>query len=311
MQINQGNLHNLFKTFNVLYNEALQGATPMYGDIALQTTSTGNSEEYHWLGAVPGMKKFLGDTVLRNLSAHGYTIKNEEWDDTVVIPRKDIENDKYGVYSPLFSALGLAAAQHPDELVANLLLAGFTTLCYTGKNFFDSNHEPEKGKLKFTNKMTAKLSAAGYRQARANLIGRRNAEGRSMGLGRKLKLVVSPENEATARQILIADMAIQAGSGASAASVASVTNVDKGTAELMVWPYLAGQNAWFLLEVGMPVRPVIFQTNLKPVLTPVTDPQSDTVALKKKFLFQAYGRYNAGFGLPEFAIGSDGSTDAL
>ena len=81
-----------------------------------------------------------------------------------------IERDKLGIYNGFLTAMGKSARRHPDKLLAAALVAGFTTPCYTGKNFFDADHEPQKGKGKFTNKGTKKLSAANYAAAVATLL---------------------------------------------------------------------------------------------------------------------------------------------
>jgi phage major head subunit gpT-like protein len=301
MIVNQANLASLFKGYRVQYMEALQGAKPMWPGLAMKTTSNAEEEIYAWLGAVPGLRELVGEVAIRNIGNNKYSIPNKEFESTVSVPQRTIERDTFGVYNPLFAAMGLAAAQHPDELLADLMVAGFTTACYTGKNFFDANHEPKKGGTKFSNKGTKKLSAANFEIARANLKNRLNAEGRSMKLGIDLVLVVSPTYEAAARRIVIAE---KDASGAD--------NVNKGTARLVVWPQLtaAGEHAWFLLEVGYPVKPFIFQEERAVQLASITTMESEHVMKKHEFLYQAYGRHNVGFALPELAYGSTGADAA-
>ncbi len=302
MQINQANLAALFKGYRTLFLEAMHGATPEWVKLAMETSSTAGEELYHWLGSVPGMKKLVGEIVIENLSAAKYSITNEEFESTVGVKQADIERDTYGVYNPLMSAMGLAAAEHPDELVADLLIDGFTNLDYTGTAFFAANkpHIIGETKNKFSNKGTKKLSATNYEAARANIKGRLNSQGRPMNLGRKLLLIVSPSYEATARQILIADR-----------SANGADNINKGTADLLVWPRLAAsEHAWFLLDVGYPVRPLIVQIEKRPTIASLTNMESDHVFKHHEFLYQGYGRYNAGYGLSQLAYGSTGADAA-
>lgn len=314
MQINQATLAALFKGYRVQYMEAYQAAKPFWDQIAMRTTSTSAEELYHWLGAVPGMRKLIGEIEIRNLSANKYAISNDEWEDTVAVKQADIERDNYGIYNPLMQSLGAAARQHPDELVANLLINGFATEDYTGSNFFDVNKVQdgdEKG-TKFSNKATAKLGPTSFAAARQSIKSVKNAKGRPMGLGVKLLLVVPPALESQGRQILQADFIQQTAANADAKAVAAVSNVNKGTAELVVWPQLAGNdNAWFLLEVGMPIKPLIVQFEKEPSLTALTNPDSDHVFKKHEFLYQAYGRYQAGYGLSQLAYGSTGADGVL
>ena len=304
MQINQQNLAALFRGYRTLFMEEYQAAPPEWEGIAMRTASGSAEEVYHWLGAIPGMKKLVGEVVIDNLTANNWTIPNCEWEDTIGVKQADIERDSHGIYSPLFQSLGSVARHHPDELVADLLLQGFTQPDYTGQPFFASNkvQGSEAAQVTFSNKGTAKLSAGSYETARKNMRCRKNGEGRPMGLGRDLLLIVAPKNETVARQILEAERV----SGGD-------SNVNKGTARLLVWPQLCAgnENAWFLLEVGLPMRPLIVQIEKEPQLASLTDwTTSDHVFKQHEFLYQAYGRYNAGYGLPQLAYGSDGSTAA-
>lgn len=300
MQINQATLAALYKGYRTLYLASFHGATPQSGPIAMRTPSGGASEIYHWLGSVPGMKKLIGEIAIENIGASNWTIVNEEFESTVGVKQAHIEQDSYGLYNPMFSAMGQAAAEHPDELIADLLTNGFTALDYTGLAFFAANkpHEPNDSKsLKFTNKGTKKLAASSYSLAKTALRGMKNSKGRPMGLGKKLTLVVSPDKEDTAREILLAEK-----------NAAGATNIYQGTAELLVFNRLSGEK-WFLMESGTPIKPIILQEEKPVTLASLTSMESDHVFKKHEFLYQAYGRYNAGYGLPQLIWGSDGTTD--
>lgn len=301
MIITSAALQAINKGFKSLFLEAIQGGTtPKVDSFAMLSTSSSAEEIYGWLGAIPGLRELVGEIQIANILEHAYSIPNKEFERTIAVKRANIERDNLGIYSPLFTALGIAAKEHPDELLANAMLSGFDNVCYTGKKFFDSNHEPKKGGTKFSNIGVKKLSAANFETARENIKGRLNYEGRPMNLGMDLRLVVSPKNESLGRQILIADQLV--GSG---------TNVNKGTATLEVWPRLAADpDAWFLIECGYPVKPFINQVEVETEFTSLDNPNDDHVFKKKEFLHQAYRRGNVGYGLPELAYGSDGSQAA-
>lgn len=299
MDITRGNLAAVFVGIQTLWDTSFQGAAPEWNKIAMKTTSKSASEIYSWLGAVPGMKKLVGESTIQNLSQSNFSIVNEEFDSTVGIKRSDIERDSIGTFTPVVQSLGIAAAQHPDELVGDALSAGFTTKDYTGVNFYGTNkpHEPDNKKSsKFSNKGTAALSGASFGVAKANIKGRKNAKNRSMKLGKKLLLIVPPTLEDTARKILKADT-IDGGD----------TNIQKDTAELHVCADLATDTEWHLIDSGLPVKPIIFQEEVATEFNSQTDPGSDHVFLKKEYLFQAYGRYAVGYGLPQLAYGSTGA----
>lgn len=301
MVINNANLAALFKGYRSIFLEALQGATPDYDKFAMTVPSSGSEEVYAWMGAVPGLREMVGEAVIQNVAEMDWTIRNREFESTVSVKRTSVERDAYGVYNPLFASLGLAARQHPDELFGDLLTGGFTQKDYTGKNFFDTakKHEPLNSKSAvFTNKGTAALGADSYSVAKANIMGRKNAYGRSMKLGRNLLLIVGPTLEDTARKLLVADR-----------DAAGATNIYQGSAQLLVFPELADSVNWFLIDNGYPVKPFIFQQEVAPELAAQDTNASDHVFLKKEYLYQAYARHNAGYGLPQLAYGSTGADE--
>lgn len=301
MIITTAALRALNKGYRTIFMAAYQGGAPMTERFAMRTTSSSAEEFYGWLGAVPGLRELVGEVNIRNLVDHNFSISNKEFESTVGVKRADIERDRFGVYNPLFNAMGVSAREHPDELFVERLTSGFTELSYTGKPFFALNHAPKgEKKIKFSNKGTKKLSRDNYRAAKQNIKSRLNAEGRPMNLGGGLVLVVSPSNEDLAREILIAD---KVGGGD--------TNIDKGTANLEVLPRLASnEDMWFLLEEGQPVKPFINQVEVETEFASLDNPEDTHVFMKKEFLHQAYRRGNVGFGLPELAYGSTGEDAA-
>ena len=296
MIVNSVALQSIFKGFKTLFNEAFAGAKPLYEKVATVVPSTAKSEEYGWLGAFPRLRKWVGDRVINSLAAHGYTIKNESWEATVEVDRDDIEDDAYGVYTPMIKELGRSAATHPDEVVFGLLASGFAQPCYDGQYFFDTDHKDEEGPVQ-SNKGTKALSAESYSAARAQMMGLLDAKSTPLGIVPTL-LVVPPQLEETARKILFADI------------IANNTNVLKNTAELLVVPWLAkNPTAWFLFDNSRAIKPLIFQQRKKPEFVSMDSVTDANVFMKKQYLYGADCRDNAGFGLWQLAYGSTGAED--
>ena len=148
MQVNNANLKTLYTAFNAAFKAGLGQAQSQYGQIATTVPSTTSAEEYGWLGQLPGLREWLGDRVVHAIGNHGYTIKNKPFELTVGVPRTAIEDDQYGVYTPLMQEMGRAVEVHPDQLVFGLLKDGRTALCYDGQPFFSTGHKVlnDKGK---------------------------------------------------------------------------------------------------------------------------------------------------------------------
>lgn len=292
MIINPQNLRGIYTTFNTLFNQAFEGQKPTYEKIATVVPSTTESETYAWLGDIPGMREWIGDREIQNLTGSDYTIRNRDFELTVGVSRNAIEDDKLGLYRPSIQMLGESAAMHPDELVYELLSSGFKEKCYDGKPFFSTDHKV--GKETVSNKLTDALSLESYVTARAMVRSFRNSKGRSLGLVPDL-LVVPPALEGKAREILVAEF------------INGTKNTMQGTAELHVESRLSSDTAWFLLCTGRPLRPLIYQQRKKAKFVSKTAETDDNVFMRREFLYGADSRGNAGFGFWQMAVGSDGT----
>jgi phage major head subunit gpT-like protein len=311
MQVNQATLAALFKGYRTQFLEAYYAAKPKWQVFAMKTPSSAAEELYHWLGSMSGLHEFTGKAIIDNLTASKYVITNKEFQKIIAVRRADIERDSYGIYNTRMQILGALAAKHPDELVANLLINGFNTVDYTGKNFFDTNKTQDPGgPVTLTNKGTDKLSPISFQNARAAIKSVQNSNGIPMDIGEELTLVIPPALETVGKQILEADNIAQfATQGGDIVGVANVANTNKGSAKLEVWSQLSSAaNQWYLLANGLPVKPLILQVEKEVELTSVTNPDQEHVFLNNEFLYKAYLRDNAGYGLPQLAWGSTGTT---
>lgn len=140
MLINQANIQLLTTGFKAAFKEGLGMVQPMWGNVATMVPSSTAAEHYAWLGQFPRLREWIGDRVVKSIADHDYTIRNKDFEVTVAVPRNTIEDDQYGVYSPMMTEMGSAATTHPDEIIFAALLNGFTSVCYDGQNFFDTDH---------------------------------------------------------------------------------------------------------------------------------------------------------------------------
>lgn len=148
MEITPQNLRNLFVGYRANFQGGLNQAESMYQQLATVVPSTTGSEEYPWLGQLPGMREWIGDRVIHGLETHGYTIKNKPFELTVGVKRTSVEDDTYGIYAPMMTELGRASGAQPDELAFGVLKDGYKLKCYDDKPFFSDNHlvKDAKGK---------------------------------------------------------------------------------------------------------------------------------------------------------------------
>lgn len=140
MIINHSNLAILNQAFSGAFKGGLAMATPMWNQIATLVPSSTAEQKYGWLGKFTKFREWVGERQYQNLVQHDYAIKNKTFENTVEVSRDEIEDDTYGVNTPVIQQLGQDAALHPDELVFDLLNRGFNTACFDGQYFFDSDH---------------------------------------------------------------------------------------------------------------------------------------------------------------------------
>ncbi len=297
MKISTANLDALRVGFSTAYKTGLDQAPSQYKSVATVIPSSTAENRYGWLGKFPNLREWIGDRVINGMAEHDYSVKNKDWELTVGVGRNDIEDDNLGIYTPMFQEMGQSAAALPDRLVFSLLKAGFSSACYDGQYFFDTDHPviDETGatvsvantdggagapwfllctnrslkpliyqerkapvfdmldkptdqnvfmrkeflygvdarsnvgfgfwQMAWGSKQT--LTAANYAIARAALSGMKGDHGRPLGLMPNL-LVVPPSLESAGRKILNSEYA-----------AGGETNEWKGTAELLVSPWLA------------------------------------------------------------------------
>ncbi len=295
MILNQASLQSIYKGFKTVFQEAYTGAPVHYEEVGTIVPSSASEEEYKWLGRVPRLQEWVGERTIQNLAAYSFVIKNKDWEATIELDRNDIEDDQIGIYRPLIASLGVAARQHPDEILFDLLSAGFTNTCYDGQFFFDTDHS-EGGSGTQSNKGTAALSATSYQDAYAAMMSINDDQGEPLGVTPSL-LVVPPQLRATALQILEAEHLSN-----------GETNINRHSAKLLVAPRLASNpNYWFLLDTSKPIKPLIFQQRQVPEFVSQDQPDDESVFMHRKFRYGVSCRDNAGYGLWQLAYGSIGT----
>lgn len=140
MIINSANLRSLTTGYRTTFLAGLATAAPMWARFATEVPSTTAEELYPWLNKIPGMRKWIGERQIKNVSTGAYRLINEDWEDTIAVNRNAIEDDRFGIYSPLMRMLGEAAGRQPDELLFGGFEKGFSTNCFDGQFFFDTDH---------------------------------------------------------------------------------------------------------------------------------------------------------------------------
>ena len=295
MVVNQQNMSSLYTSYSVKFNKAFEETPVNYDKVAMLVISDTRETTYAWMGQIPNMREWIGSREVQNLMAYSYTIKNKTFEMTIQIPVNDIEDDQYGIYAPLVSEVGLSAKKHPDSLVFELLGKGFAEKCYDGVSFFSDKHPTGKGKTVQSNMGNKKLSAESYAEARAQMMMIKGESNRSLNIVPDL-LVVAPQNESVARELLFADY------------IAGQSNINKNTCDLLVVPELSDYaDQWYLCCTKRYIKPLVFQQREKAKLICKNMENDDNVFFDDEIIYGVKARYNVGFGLWQLAYGSTGT----
>lgn len=299
MLVNKQSIEAAFVSLKTIYNNAFKAAPSTWQKIAMKVPSSSGQTDYSWLSNFPKMRRWIGAKVVKALEAFKYTVVNEDWETTVEVDRNHINDDQLGIYEPQAKMAGHSAAQLPDEIVFEAVNKAFTTRCYDGQYFFDTDHPVGQGSV--SNRSSAPLSDAtrdmadaGYGAARTAMRQFKDDEGRSLNITPNV-LLVGPALETTAKMLL------------TSAKLANDTpNPYQGTAELVVDARITSDTAWFLLDTTKPIMPFVYQERQAPVFVQQVNPDSSDVFNLRKYKFGAEARAAGGYGFWQLAFGSTG-----
>lgn len=299
MILDPTNLTALRDSINTRFQAGFRRPVPFWPLLAMLVPSKTSIESYAWTEDIPRFREWAGDRVVHDLQGRGAQILNKKFELTLGIPREKLEDDQYGLYGNQAELAGVQAKKLPDDLLVPLIKNGKTTVCFDGQYFFDTDHpvhieSPALGTWK--NLHTAKPigGATAYADAVKNFEAVR-AEMRGIKLGRSARpagvtpslMVVGTDLEGPARRIVEAEK-----------DPSGATNVNRGTAKVVVIPELDETGVWYLADDTLPVKPLVWQERLAVEWAAQFDPNDDHVFKKDEYLFGGRARGNAGYGLP-------------
>lgn len=288
------------------YQEAYDNFAAQSDGVVMKVNSTTQTENYAWLGSVPRMRVFNGERKPVKLGNYKYAIDNEEYEASIAIDLKDVDDDQTGQYPILARQIGESSAMFPDELLYGTLLpGGFSALAYDGQNFFDTDHSVGNSGT-ISNKITIKLGPTGFAAARLAMYQFKDDQGRPLNPVLDLVLVVPPQLLATAEALINQQYLANGGN-----------NQWYQAAEIRVNPWLTDANAWYLINKAGQVKAFVLQERkYEPLAVLGAMPgdasnvinQSEAMFMRRKVYVGTYWRGAVGYGLFQKAVGSDGST---
>ena len=276
------------------FDIGMEEAAPFYPEVCTMVTSQGADEKYGFLGAMPGMKEWLGDRQFQTLRAADYTLANKEYESSVNIDKNDIDDDRLGMYGPVLQQLGMEAAHHPDELLLTLITAGESTACFDGQYFFDTDHSWGDSGSQSNDLTYAAASGttptedefrSAYHAARKAMLQFKNDQGKlfirpTVRPLPNLLLVVPPDLEEVANKAINKQL-VSSGE----------TNIVLDKPRIVTLGGLTDATKFYLLNLGQALKPFVFQAR-RPLARQMKG-LDDREFKNVKFMTDA--RYNLGY----------------
>jgi phage major head subunit gpT-like protein len=304
MQITDSSLKYLFNQWDLRFQDAYRAAPdPFYTKIS--TTIPVGTEQITmpFASRVPQLREWIGEREARSIGTYSQTYIPKDYELTLEVDRNKILDDQYGIYGFIVEDLARAAKKYPDVLLLNTLRNAQATPCYDGANFFDTVHPIDKfaGQVVAGNQQNywssgKPLTFDNYQTVRAAMMNFVGEDGLPFGVMPDM-LIVPPQLEVTAR-LIVEVGSVAPGTLGGNTQVGANDNPLKGTAQVLVIPELSVDPAiWYLVDSSKGFKPFIFAQRQVPSFISITDPASENVSKRKKFLYGVDARGITGTGL--------------
>ena len=252
------------------YQAAFAAVAPWYQTLATQISIGTTSARFPFIPDQDVMRQWVGARVVRDVEAQVFNVIPAKFEKTVQIERDDYLDQQMAGFQMAMANMGTAAAKWPDQRVVAEIIAN--NVCYDALSFYNLNHPLDPAGVQ-ANTGTLALTAANYAITREAMLAFTGADGMPLSVNPNL-LVVPPQLERQGKEILIADIITDPGG----VGTAGVSNVNKGSASLMVLPELAvAAGTWYLFDVSKPIKPYVFVLREAPIFVSKQSPDDDEV----------------------------------
>ena len=251
MDISPEVMARLSDDWRILFQGGMRRAQPTWQKIGGTVGSVGAFNVYNWWDAFPRMRKWIGARQKNALSAQKYIVENEKFENTVAVPKTQIEDNQLAGFAPQFDGLGFSAMESRDVIIWAALADGFTNPCFDGQAFFAANH-PNGDQAAYSNYYQLVLDGTNFNTVYTAMCTQVDSQGAELAIMPDL-LVVGPTQRTTAFGIVQAE------------KLANLQdNPNKGIVSVHVEPRLGSSKKWFLMSTKGPVMPLLLQVRKEP-----------------------------------------------
>lgn len=296
--------------FRTTLNDRLKRVDTIARTLATVVQTDNLLDRQLWMNSIPKMRLWVGDKTLSMLRGESLPVVTRPHESSIVVPKHDILNDRYGMYRGRISEMGDAYNWALDELVITMLCAGLqgTALgsTYDGQNLVDTDHTAtSSGGTAQSNKVTGAFSATVYQNAWNAYLTLADENGTPLNLtGKKMRLVHGPALRNAVRLVLSQNI-----------GVTGSQNMDFATAEPVVVPWIVAGTRnvlgtsitltgteWFLLPENSTA--VIVHEKRQPEFLSVEE--GEFAFRTGKYLYGIEAEFGAAYGLWQEVVGGPG-----
>lgn len=292
MELTQSNLDIIFRAADNRFQSALIATESLSELFSTPIPMSTRELTQGWLDRIPMLREWKGNRVINNAVTHARPVIAVPYEDTVGLNKFNVKDDTLGIFPFAVDMLGQASKKNADKLNFEFLEDAAVLLGYDGVPVYSTAHPllggvagpiPVGAPATQSNlALNTALTWDNYTTARAGMRSLKGADGAPM-MVTPTHLMVSPENETKAKQILEATFRPDILGNAQAPA----DNTMKGTAQIIVNPWLAGDWAdnWYLLDLSAPIKPFAHYVLDAPTFTYLTSPTDQNVFMAAQFLY--------------------------
>ena len=277
----------------IFFSEAASVPPSLVDNVATLVTSQADSEKYAWIGESPQMEEIIDEVKFVSLSDTGYTITNKEYAAGIAVRSRDVKNDQTGGIAARTRQLASVAQRHVNKLLINALINGTTNLGYDGVAMFSDTHTARDQQASTQDNLLA-----GSGTSTANVQTDINA-----GIAAILNFLAEnnePYTEEINRIAIIAPPALRKPI-IEAVQAGIISQTDNVQVDGISWYlHFSGRltstdvNDWYMLDVGGPVRPLVYQLREGVRFEALED--GDTAFVRNEYRYKAQAYHEVGYG---------------
>lgn len=291
MLIHPASLDAAFVGFNTKYLAGMQAATPQFEEICDVTTDAVGELNYPISEGFPAFRAWPEgkERVWHNLAAHNQGMVPGDFELSVKVPKNKFLDDQYQIFGKDFFAAGMQSRMLWDTLAINALLAGETSVCFDGQEFFDLAHPirpSDPASATQPNLITSQaFSESNYEESLAVFMGWKAPDGVELSDWLPNELWVGTPNYSAARRFATAE------TGANGA-----TNIHRDTIKVRCFRGLG--TSWCLAKTDTAYKPIALWQREQATMVPLDNVTSEHVKLHREFRYAGEARGVAMLTLP-------------